>query len=341
MNYVAVDVGSGLCKFSSQSKRDFFPSIVGKCKKTNAFSIGLKDFQQIIVNGDTWLTGTAAQALLNNEDRVVTTKHSWSESDGHIILLYSAIAYLYPEGFKGNLNLVTGLPIKKYNTEASNFKNKITGIHKFSTPKYNYEIEFDNKTTVILPQVVGLHFANMLHNKGNWSEVKIGYIDPGTQTTGWAVMDEGVFQSVLSDGENIGLVKLAKEIKGYLRDRFEYETPDDTQILKALTKGYIEVRNNGKKENVCLVEIANQYVPKVYGKMIDKIHQHWKGAKDMDIIVSSGGGKYLIDTLSRKFDGCNLLHPDTKTAKKNNQKKEAIFDVVEGYAVYAENALRS
>ena len=340
MNYVAVDVGSGLCKFSNSKQKGFFPSLVGKTKTSeDHFSLGLKDHQQILVKKDLWLTGTAAQAFLKEDERVIATKQSWSETDGHIIMIYSVIAYLFPEGFSGSLNIVSGLPMKKYNAEAKSYKNKLIGNHTFSTPNFNYDVTLEESSTVVIPQVVGLHFANMLHNKGNWNETKIAYVDPGTQTTGWAVMDEGIFQNVLSGGDNIGLNKLAKEIRTYLKERYDYETTDNTQILKALRKGSIDIRSNGKKETVCLEEIANQFVPKGYGKLIDKIYEHWSGAKDMDIIVSSGGGRYLISALKRKFSACSLLHAPSKTNKKKTENEEAIFDVVEGYAVYAENML--
>jgi hypothetical protein len=336
MSYVSIDVGSGLTKFANKEQRSLFPSLVGKCSEKDSFKLGVNEHQLLDIDGQFWMTGTAAQGYIEKTDLVVSTKKSWSETKGHLILIYSAIAYLHPSGFKGKMKIVTGLPIKKYVSEVENFKNKLIGIHKFKTSNFEYEVEFLKNTTIVIPQVVGLHFSNCLKNeKGDWHNKKVSYIDPGTETIGYAVMDEGIFQSVLSDGDNVGLAKLAIKIKGYLKSEHKWEAESDTVILKALTNGYIEIFEGNKPSKLNLIEIAQQFVPEVYKEPINNIMKKWNDAKDMHVVVSSGGGKYIIDAIKRRIPHATLLNKDIKS----NDKYEAIFDVVEGYSVYAESVL--
>jgi len=340
MDYIAIDVGSGLVKFANKENRSMFPSLVGKINKEDSFKHGLEDHQQIQIadKGTLWMTGSAAEGFVNEKDRTQSTKSSWSETDGHIILVYSAIALLYPNGFSGKMSIVTGLPMKKYKSEVKSFSKRLLGNHSFSTVSQKYEIEFTEKQTIVIPQVVGLHFSNMLKNAKaqNWQQIKVAYIDPGTQTTGWAVMDEGIFNNLLSDGENIGLIKLATEIKKYLKVKHNFIPTDNVVILKALTKGYINIWENNKQVKIDLVDVAQQFVPEVYESVIKQIMAMWNDAKDMHVVVSSGGGQYLIDTIQKHIPHAVLLNK-VKPKKGTTETNEAIFDVVEGYSVYAEN----
>lgn len=341
MSYIAIDVGSGLVKFSNSDGRSLFPSLVGKIKPADSFKLGLDDHQSIKVKDTHWMTGLAAQSYIDENSRIQATKSSWSETDGHLILLYSAISFLYPQGFKGIMRIVTGLPMKKYLKEVGNYTNKLIGIHKFSTPVHEYEVEFTEESTVVIPQVIGLHFSNMLKNeKGpNWQELKIGYIDPGTQTTGWAVMDDGIFQNLLSDGEDVGLIKLALEIKKYLKSKYDFTPTDNVVVLKALTKGYIDIWENNVQIRIDLVEVSQQFVPEVYKDVLNKILKMWNKAQDMHVVLSSGGGKYLINTVQKHIPHAVLLNKPLKIKKGSvDNSNEAIYDVTEGYAVYAESA---
>jgi hypothetical protein len=335
MDYIAIDIGSGLCKFCRNKKRHVFPSVVGKYKQTNSFKFGIEDHQIIVHNNEQWMTGAAAQNYIETQNKETSTKATWSETKGHLILLYSAIAYLFPEGFDGELPIVTGLPIKKYEKEYENYKNKILGTHEFKTTKSTYKITFVKEKTYVLPQVVGLHFSNIYkNNKENWNEIKIGYVDPGTLSTGWSVIDDGVFNNVLSDGENVGLIKLAQEIQNYLKAKYDWAAKDINQILKALTKGYLEIYQQGKLIKIDLIDVAQQFVPQVYKKVFDGIHDCWGNANDMRVIISSGGAMYIIDTLKK-----HIPHSTIMTKAKKTDKLEHLFDVVEGYSVYCENKL--
>lgn len=345
MSYIAIDIGSGLCKFTNKSQKYIFPSLVGKCNTDDSFKLGLEDHQIIQLNNLFWMTGKAAEGYLGSNELQTSTKNTWAETQGYLILLYSAIAKLYPNGYKGKLSIVTGLPIKTYVSNVKEFKSKLIKTHKFNTIKNKYEIEFTEEKTIVIPQVIGLHFSNMIkHPKENWNNMKIGYIDPGTHTIGWACMEDGVFMNILSSGDNTGLSKLAPEIKKYLFDKFNWIPKNNIQILKAFLKGYIELYENGKIIKIDLIDVAQQYIPKIYKPTITKILDDWSNAKDMRVIVSSGGGKYLINTIQKHIPHAIMLNKETKPTKTNKAIKtidihEDVFDVMEGYAIYAESKL--
>lgn len=339
MNYIAIDIGSGLVKFSNKDGRHFFPTEVGKSDSKDDFNYGFQPYEIIEHNNITWFTGHAAASHIKKTERTVSTKASWSETQGHLILLYSAIAKLHPKGFKGSMNIVTGLPIKTFREKVNSYKAKLVGKHAFRSNDCDYEVEIIEDKTIVLPQVIGLHFSNMLENrksKVNWQAVKVGYIDPGTETIGFAVMEDGRYQDILSGGENTGLVKLARVLMKALKEGEHGWCPkDESDMLKALYKGYVEIFDDGTPKTIDLIEFSRQYTPNVYASALESIKSKWSSGKDMRIILGSGGGIYLDNFVKKTYPHAELLNKRVKKNETTNEKD--IFDVVEGYATYAEN----
>ena len=336
MNTILVDVGSGLTKFSDLENLDCFPSECGKLLDTSEFSFGLKDYEVIKVNGDVWLTGIAAQTTLKRENRTITTKPNWAEDEAQTILVYAAIAKMFPDGYEGQLRFIGGVPIAKFSDVSVDYGNRFSQRHSFQTlNNVTYDIEFVPEQNIILPQVVGLHFKALkegeslkLHTK------KVGYIDPGTQTIGWAVVDRNAFNPRLSDGRNVGLVKLAKALAKHIEKQHNWKSGDETIYLRALWEGYLEFFNNGKAETIDITPYAKSLAPDVYRSTLEDICKQWEHARDMHVFVSSGGGEYLID-LIKAFIPHACLISDMNKSRTKGKKTDPIFHVLEGYKLYA------
>jgi hypothetical protein len=330
--FVAIDIGSGLTKFSDGSAHHSFPSIVGSYNNHNDFSYDIKPYHEIHSDGKTWLTGPVALSYVKESQRSVTTKATWCEDRAQLILFYSVFANLHPDGYKGQVNVVSGLPMARFASHQKTHKKMFVGTHVFSTSKAKYELIIDDNNIEVLPQCIGLHFSNISNNREvKWGEHIVGYIDPGTHTTDFACVDNGAYMNVKSSGEDVGLYKLAKAMKPILEEQYSW-TPDDNELLASLRKGVV-LMHGDKPETIDLREIAQICVPKVYAKLFDSIEAYWGNARSMHVLISSGGGHYILDHLKKRFPHAALLNKP-KRGKEKEALNDAIFDVVDGYAIY-------
>lgn len=337
MSFMAIDIGSGLTKCSGiEGDNFYFESLVGQHKEVSDFSFNVEPHFVLNVGDKRFLTGPAAKSYIEPDKRAVTAKATWCEDPNQVYLLYSAIAKAHPNGYKGEMIIVAGLPMSKFSKYHTIHKNLFIGTHKFSTPKHDYVVEILPENIEVFPQAVGLHFS-LLENRsdGKWNEGEIGYVDPGTHTCGYAVVSKGVYNNLKSAndksaGAEAGMMKLAKLMKKELQEQFDWD-PETDELLDALRVGYVDIMGD-KVTRIILKDIAARYVPKVYGPVVEELVEKWAKARTMSVLVSSGGSSYIIDYIKRFIPHAELLHKTRKANEKVNEK--ALYDVVNGYRIY-------
>lgn len=335
MEFLALDVGSGLTKFcTTKSECGDIESAVGTVTDENAFIMGVPDYMQIQVGQKSYLTAIGALNNLDESKRVMTTKALWCEDRNQLILFYSVLAKLYPNGFSGELQLVVGLPVSKYAKHHKAHKAMFVGQHKFKTPSADYDVSVSDHYCAVLPQVIGLHFTNLSISKDkSVEEGHVGYIDPGTHSCGIACVTDGTYNSLRSaddksKGADAGLHKLANAIKDELKTQFDYEG-EQSEILKGLRKGFIQLHGE-KQSKINLKDVAERHVHRVYGGVIEEMITKWKGGRTMSVYVSSGGGEYIIDYVKKSFPHATLMRKTNRTGSNT----DPIYDVVKGYAIF-------
>lgn len=336
MSFLAIDIGSGLTKCATGDELFYFESLVGQQNDSKNFSFNVAPHHVINVGGKQYMTGPAAKSYIPEGSLVVTTKSTWCTDPNQLFLLYSAIAKKYPNGYRGEMFIVAGLPMARFTKYQSIHKDLFVGIHKFSTPKHEYHVEIPKENIAVFPQAVGLFFSLCETQKdSNWNEAQTGLIDPGTHTTGYAVIEKGIYNNLKSAdeksvGASAGMMKLAKSMKKELAEQYDWE-PTMPELLDALRIGHVEIYGD-KPQKIIMKDIAQRYVPQVYGDVVSEILEKWKGAKAIRVIISSGGGEYLADYVKKFIPHAQLLHK-TKTAKDKINER-ALFDVVRGYAIF-------
>lgn len=334
MTFIALDIGSGLVKYGNEDGRfaDMMSS-VGQLNQSNTYLMGIDDHQRIECDRKTYLTGLAAINNIPESQRVKTTKGLWCEDEHQKILFYSVVAELFPDGYTGNIQIVAGLPVSRFAKHNKTHKALFVGNHKFSTNRSRFDITITEDQCIVLPQVIGLYFTYLARDKDAIKTGHIGFVDPGTHTTGYSCVSEGAYNSLRSaDGDSlgadVGLIKLAHAVKDELKEVHNYEG-ETTEILKGLRDGYISIFDNGKSAKLDLKQIASRQVPKVYGKLVTEMQQKWKGGKTMRVFVGGGGGEYILEYIKQTFPHAALL----KSTKRQDQM-HPIFDVVYGYHAY-------
>ncbi|MGY0314414.1 ParM/StbA family protein (plasmid) [Alteromonas macleodii] len=335
MSFLALDVGSGLTKYlAGKDQCGVIESAVGAVSDENAFIMGVPDHLQIQVGNKNYLTGIGALNNLDESKRVVTTKALWCEDRNQLILFYSVVAKLFPNGFDGEMQLVVGLPVSKFTKHHKVHKAMFVGKHSFKTPHAQYTLSIEDSQCAVLPQVVGLHFTNMAISRDKKiDDSHVGYIDPGTHSCGVACITDGTYNSLRSaneksKGADAGLHKLAMCIKDELKTAYDYDA-EQIEILKAFRKGYIQLHGE-KQTKINLKDVTERHVHRVYSGVIEEMMEKWKGGKTMTVHVSSGGGEYLIDYVKKFFPHATLMRKSSKTSST----PDPIYDVVKGYAIF-------
>ena len=349
MEFIAIDIGSGLTKFMKGSQKSFFPSAVGESKDHSGFSMGINEHEDIFYNGKKYLTGTSALGTLAPKDITNSTCKDWCKDTKQLILVMSVIAKLFPEGYDGELGLALGIPIAMFKSEHENYKKIFVGSHHFNTPKAEYKVMIHDSKVDVLPQVLGLHFRNVAFggSSQDFAYGKFSYIDPGTQTTGFAVIDSNVFSKHLSDGEEKGMFHLAQKMEKILMNTYGYSPGSKYEILKGFRLGKMTIYNEGKQETIDMLKLSQAPAAEVFGGLLDKLSQLWNRAGDMPVYVSSGGGRYLLSEVKKRFPHAILLSSKHSTNKKKPGKdvtsqyerelrnvaegSDDIFHVVEGF----------
>ena len=341
--YIAIDIGSGLTKVVHNDGEFYFPSAGGVLKSADHFEYGIQDHEIIHHAKKIYAVGNAAYSSLAPEHREQGySKHYW-DKDIQLVYLYSAIAKIHPNGFEGTIALFTGLPISIFTEAQKPYLDKLIGEHHFTNKAGDaYSVIFAPQTTKIAPQAAGLHFATLAANpRSGIEKLKVGYIDPGTYTTGFAIVENNTYVHRLSYGENVGLEKLAKRMKVYFKEQHNWEPQSIEQILKALRDGYLDIYNaDGSKTKIDMREVARLFVPSIYTETFKNIVQKWDGARDTAVYVSSGGGEYIIDEVRKHIPHAQLMHIKKNKKGDLSVNDDAFFDVARGYAVFAKNLVK-
>lgn len=177
---------------------------------------------------------------------------------------------------------------------------------------------------------------------------RFGYIDPGTYTLGWVAISDGMYESVISDGRQVGLKKLGEHVQKYLSETYQWSPRSQADILAALTKGKLEVFDKGKLIEIDLYEVSRQFINKIYGEVLNEIDKTWKGARDRRVYVGSGGGRYILELVQEKFPHAVLLSSTAKQRKSLADgyydfipNQSDVFDVVHGYLLYGLDQLET
>lgn len=350
---VAIDVGSGLTKAAIEGEQWYIPSIVAPSNMVNNIFVDQSNASERLKmeNGSTYFVGQTAMANTKPCDRSKTTTGNWFESKGSKILHLATIAKAFPEGKKGVVSIVTGLPMSKYldATAIDSFKKTLIGNHKFSTQAAEYDIEITDKSLLIVPQALGLHIralsANLIKQSIFETDV-IGYADFGTFTSGFCQIQFNKLSAQYSSSVSKGMFHLASNMAPILKQNFNFEANDMSELLHHMKVGYINHRDfKGKDLVINLLEESTPFIDETFKDVVNWINKNWKPGS-MQLYISGGGAKYLLPYLKRKFPHIKLLNPiEVKKGKSEGNitatsflkaSEAALFDVVLGYKAFAE-----
>lgn len=315
--HLAVDIGSGYTKYTGEAGRGFIPSAVG-LYRDEGFLIGDHQENLVQIRDKRFIVGTSAKTGVPPEARENSLSRNWPSSEGYLALLYAAIGRLNPKGFKGELTLCTGLPLKFYKEDNDGLRKRLTGRHVFMVGGRPFDIEIHKEGLWTLPQAAGLFFNDVKKDQTRLHR-RSGYFDWGTFTTGFAMFDGSEFVPWQSDGEPVGASALVEKLRQYCREQYQFTPMHQIALQFILDK---TIRYEGQE--VPIHDLLRRFSREVAKPLLDRVFDTLGGGKDARIVVGGGCGGEFVHAVQERFPH----------AVPSDSGDNPMFDVVDGYYEY-------
>lgn len=274
----------------SGAKRVKFPSLVGTPDKAR-FSLSLGQEDSIILLepqhvqiGD----GAVRQSRFvhRREDR------AWIESDEWYNLFLASITEL-TTATRVNLHVVTGLPVAFFN-DREKVKERLLNTHTVKREGRHAQT-FAVETVNVVPQPFGALLSQALNDHGHISDRDvatgtIGIIDVGGKTTNLLSVESLAEISRETASVNVGAWDAVRNMRSLIAGACPDLDLRDHQIVRAI----IDRRVKYYGDFIDLAEKINSVVEPLASAIIAQATQLWNGGAQLDVILISGGGAYLL-----------------------------------------------
>lgn len=292
---VAVDVGSGMTKYTDGVRRAMIPSVIGGFSENHRGFMADPQVLEVrssrLVRNGRYVFGKQAEALVSPAQRAPTLSSDWSGSDAWGALLLVALAEMLPGGFSGRVDVATGVPQALYSARRDDIAARVNGSHQFQLGGSQYDFELQAH---VLPQAAAAVLAD------DDLEVVVGargVVDPGTFTTGMAVVfranpdEEFAVQYWRCGGIEVGVSRIVGILSEEISRRFGGKM-DDALLHTALQTRRLSIRG----EIIDVSELVDYAVSTVSAQIVEAVSKLWpNGALDLSSINLVGGGASLLE----------------------------------------------
>lgn len=277
---IAIDIGSGITNVKTDERELLFPSRVCVAPPKWQQHFGATQARVCRFNNKDWLIGDAVRAIGGEAEN--TLSDTWAESEGWLVLLYSALAEL---NVSGEIHIATGLPQAVYKQQKTGLVDRLVGVHRFTVNGV------DRSVTILSAHVVPQATAALMYQATQDANMAgdAGCIDIGTYTTGLAVIDMDT-QSLIerrSTGRQLGVATLLSGLESYLNRRYNLQL-DGPRLMGALQHQQVRYRGEVIDLSGVIANIAIQEAK----PMLDFIQDVWAGGADLDVFLAGGGADY-------------------------------------------------
>lgn len=291
--FVGADIGYGYTKFAIGAKLGIIPSIVGSPDRS-VFSLG--QTSTIIEYTDhRYMIGSDAvrqsQFQARREDR------DWIHSPEYQTLFYAVLAQASPTP-----TIVTGLPLAWYQSDKNILKANLSRYHEFTVDNGHGMTEYavTPKVVYIVPQPFGAFFAEVFNALGGLKEPTLldgrcGIIDVGSKTTNILTVEGGSdipgrSQTVIKGGWDV-----ARAVARHLEEVAPELDPSDYQLQAAIQSRTITYYSQPIDLTATIAGAVQGFADNISATAT----QLWGSGADLDAIILSGGGMYLLSDALR------------------------------------------
>jgi hypothetical protein len=329
MPAVAVDVGSGMTKATCGSQRVAFPSVGGPAIQ-GGHRLASDPYAEVEFGTTRLTVGEQAYGTVRPDDLPDSNTPEWFRSDVYLALLYAALARLLPADYSGRIALCTGLPIGYFDASREALIERLTGEHKFRVGAHTYRVTLRRPNVFVVPQVLGLYFW-ALENVPGIGGRRAGFIDVGTFTTGWAMVEGLQVLQWATGGAPIGVSKVREALATHLMSVWDCR-PSRAGLDAALRSGAIAIGRGHESVAEFVREAAREAATSVR----QQLRASWGPARDAAIYIGGGGADLFYPAICAEYPHARCLYPTPNATPTDNP----IFTVVDGYARWMDHRLR-
>lgn len=307
-NEVAIDVGSGMTKYTDGTVRAAFPSVIGNFQESLRGYLANPEVLDVresrVARPGEYVFGKQAESLIAPEDHADTLSAEWCGSPAWGALLLVALARIFPDGFSGEVAVSTGVPQSLYQDRREDVASLMGGKHKFRVGAAEYDL-------TIRPQVLPQAGAAVLAADGLGRLAGAhSVIDAGTYTTGMAVVhrarpeDDFRIQHFRCGGIEVGVSHMVDTLSKEVDRRFGGRM-NPAALHRALESRQLSVR--GKVHDIG--EAVDYAIGAAAAQIVSKASALWpSGAMDLESILLVGGGAEFIRPAVVEAFGAERVH---------------------------------
>lgn len=325
-NIHAADIGFGVTKgMASNGKVVEFPSVIGDYHPVPFVSgLGQDIISNLAIetNGKRLFLGKAA--LKQSKPQATIDKDRTVNEEG-IALCLGALALL-ADNITETLNLVVGLPVMHYEGLKAKYVSALKGVHFVNVLSLTGERIYSRNLSIedvrVLPQPMGTFCDCAFSDNGenanlNMGDQNIGIIDIGYNTADLARIDQFDFVGHLSTSfSGFGIFSafqiLSKEIYRNLGVEIQ---PEYIEPIVASQ----EIKIKGRM--VPIEPLIQNAMGEMARQIISRTKSCWQDHWNIDKIIISGGGAYLLGKyIIEEFQNA-VLAPNPKFANVSGYLK--------------------
>jgi len=288
---IGLNAGYGHTKLYTNRTAIIIPSIIGYPEQlryqgdlikngaglASQNNIRLKTPDGIRFIGQLALTQSRVKWSPKNRSRV--------ESDTMKLLMLAALS---EANINGQVNLVTGLPVKWY-TDKNKLIQNLRGTHSLQRIGHKKQTILINDVAV-LPEPFGAIYSQVLNSKGNLKNKKFldiisAVVDIGMYTTDFILCDRMHYVESNSSSIETGMKTVYDLVAQAVEDRFGLSL-DTAAAETAIRSGQIRVQGQPRKIAPLVAPILEAVAQEILSGMSDL----WGDGKNIDILLVTGGG---------------------------------------------------
>ncbi len=295
---LAVDVGSGYVKALSHmrdiQRRISFQSLVAPIDPEVLRNFGGDAIPVVEYKDRLWVTGSHLTRIMSADRAQSTLSMDWAGSDGWMVLMLRAIFDL---GIRtGDVNLITGVPQRAYAERSKELHDLVVGEHHAIIEGHPIDIRVLDNRPVVMPQAAAGLYC--------WADIDpsvakglVGGIDPGTLTTGYAVLENGQPKIDASSGVDVGMHSVAAILARMVMDKYEMPITNADALILLNNPNFYVMGNV-----VDVSDLIKKAAREAAQPAITRIKTHWQyGGRNMRIGIYGGGAKLFYPAFKEAF----------------------------------------
>jgi hypothetical protein len=301
-----LDLGYNATKAAIEGKEIYFPSLVGTPDKARFAVNGT--VESIVIQPEGMAQKLVGEGAIR-QSRFVDEREDWAwvTSEKYKYLAYAAYTEL-TQASRVNLEIVTGLPVTRYQEDAEAVKEALSGEYRIVREGRHTQV-FNVEVRRVIPQPFGTVLSQALDDKGKIQDNilatgNIGIMDIGGKTTNLLSVERLAEIGRETTSIDLGAWDIIRVIREYLAEDFKGLDYRDHEVARAVQERGVNYYGEWFDLSKEIDNALEAFVTQVLGSAT----QLWgKGARLNKILISGGGALLLGDYIIKQFRHAEIV----------------------------------